>query len=83
MNRHVNSVHYLSWGLETIPIEFRKEHLLTDVEINYRAECRYGEKIISRTEMKNENGAAVFIHQLFKENSGREITRMRSIWQAK
>jgi len=83
MNRHVNSVHYLSWGLETIPIDFRKEHLLTDVEINYRAECSYGEKIISRTEMKNEGSAAVFLHQLFKESSGQEITRLRSSWQKK
>lgn len=83
MNRHVNSVHYLSWGLETIPIDFRKKHFLTDVEINYRAECSYGEKIISRNEMKNSGSAVVFIHQLFKENDGREITRMRSSWQKK
>ncbi len=83
MNRHVNSVHYLSWGLETVPVDFRKKHLLTDVEINYRAECYYGEKIISRNEMKNDDGTKVFIHQLFKENGGQEITRMRSSWQKK
>jgi len=83
MNSHVNSVHYLSWGLETIPIDFRKEHQLTDVEINYRAECGYGEKIVSRTEMINENNDTVVLHQLFKESSGQEITRLRSAWKKK
>jgi acyl-ACP thioesterase len=83
MNQHVNSVHYLSWGLETVPVEFRKEHLLTDVEINYRAECYYGDKIISRNEKTMDDGRTVFIHQLFKGKDGREITRMRSSWQKK
>lgn len=83
MNRHVNSVHYLSWGLETVPSEIWKDFKLTDVEINYRNECYYGDRIYSQIEKQIKSDSLVFIHQLFKEKDKKELTRLRTCWQRK
>jgi len=83
MNRHVNSVHYLAWGMETVPKEVWQGYLLSDVEINYRFECYYGQSIISRSEKQENEAGLTFIHQLFREDDGREITRLRSSWLPK
>lgn len=83
MNRHVNSVHYLSWALETVPPEIWIEYNLTDVEINYRNECYHGDRIYSKSEKIEKNGSCVFIHQLFKEQNKTELTRLRTCWKRK
>ena len=83
MNRHVNSVHYLSWALDTVPPQIWMDYRLTDVEINYRNECHYGDRVNSRSERKAEGDSCSFIHQLFKEKDRDELTRLRTRWQRK
>lgn len=83
MNRHVNSVHYLSWALETVPPEIWKNFRLSDVEINYRNESYYGDRICSQSEARENGDSVVFIHQLFQEKERRELTRLRTSWQRK
>ena len=82
VNRHVYSVHYISWGLETAPPEIWKTHQLTDLEINFRAESVYGERIVSQVQTQDQGGKRVLVHQLRREQDGKELTRMRTTWRA-
>ena len=43
MNQHVNNVAYLKWVTEDVPMEVFKSHVLTGVDLEYRAEGHYGE----------------------------------------
>ncbi len=83
VNRHVYSVHYVSWGLETIPPEVWKTHGLSDLEINFRAESVFGDRIISQNQIEEEDENLVVIHQLRREQDGKELTRIRTTWKAK
>ncbi len=85
MNQHVNSVHYLSWALETVPAEIWQRAFIRDVEINYRSECRYGDVVVSRSQVKEDDGQnhIVIIHQLFRETDEREVSRIVSTWRRK
>ncbi len=83
VNRHVYSVHYLSWGLETVPLEIWKKYRLTDVEINFRAESLYGDFVISNSQAEQKDDRITIIHQLKRRKDDKELTRLRTIWQLK
>ncbi len=83
VNRHVYSVHYVSWGLEAVPAEIWKTHRLTDLEINFRAESVYGDRIVSQIQQQKQEKTLVVLHQLRREQDGKELTRMRTTWKVK
>lgn len=47
MNGHVNNVIYLAWALETVPADVYQRYRLTEVEVEYKAECNYGDVVES------------------------------------
>ncbi|MGD9899935.1 MAG: acyl-[acyl-carrier-protein] thioesterase [Calditrichaceae bacterium] len=77
MNQHVNNVNYIEWGLESVPTEFRDEHHLAGMEVSFRAESVYGDRVISRSEIRDEN---TLIHRLIREGDERELAQMRTKW---
>jgi len=83
VNRHVYSVHYISWGLETVLPEIWKKYQLTDMEINYRAESVYGDFVISTNQMDQQDQKIQIVHQLHRQGDGRELTRLRTSWRLK
>ena len=42
MNQHVNNVTYLKWATEDLPSDLYSSHVLTGVDIEYRAEGHFG-----------------------------------------
>lgn len=83
LNQHVNSVVYLDWALEAIPLEILQSHRLSGLEINYRAESCYGDRILSQSSVSEANGHQVIYHSLVRKKDSREVTRLVSRWQAK
>ncbi len=79
LNRHVNHAVYAEWALETVPLSRIQERRLSEIEIAFIGEAVSGETILSRAE---ETGPGIFLHQLVKEEDGREITRLRTSWRA-
>jgi medium-chain acyl-[acyl-carrier-protein] hydrolase len=77
INQHVNNVKYIEWALETIPLEVWHQKRLTSLEISFRAETKYGQRIIVQSE-QNEN---TFLHQVISEKDKRNLTVLRSVWQ--
>jgi acyl-ACP thioesterase len=79
LNRHVNHAVYAEWALETVPLPVLQERCLSDIEIAYMNEAVSGDTIISRAEKADSD---VFLHQLVREEDGRELTRLRTVWRA-
>lgn len=47
MNGHVNNIVYMTWALEALDFDFRNSHTIGAINIYYRHEAKYGEKILS------------------------------------
>lgn len=77
LNRHVNSVVYIHWALETVPEKVLFKMRPQEIEVQYRAEVFYGDRILSRT-VRQPDGS--FLHQLRRVSDDTEITRLRTNW---
>ncbi|MEJ2544536.1 MAG: thioesterase, partial [Calditrichaceae bacterium] len=52
LNQHVNSVNYIEWALESVPEDIMKEFILSGVEVTYRAESKYGDRVVSQCQVE-------------------------------
>jgi medium-chain acyl-[acyl-carrier-protein] hydrolase len=79
VNQHVNNVRYIEWGAETIPIDIWRSHQIHELEISFRSETKYGDRVcVSAQKIKNQ-----FLHDIHSEKDHRHIARMRSLWMQK
>lgn len=65
-NMHATSFKYVSWILDTIPLDVFQKQFVSDFEINYVKECRYGETIMIYREQLDEN---VFAYDIRNEEN--------------
>ena len=75
VNGHVNNTSYIQWILDCFSLDFRKTHILKEIEINYLAEASYNDRIIVLKE-ESENGN--YIQSLSRNSDGKEICRSRT-----
>jgi acyl-ACP thioesterase len=47
INQHVNNANYISWALETLPYDFRLKKSFVQIEIAYKQEISFGNKVLS------------------------------------
>lgn len=78
VNGHVNNVKYVEFVLDSFPIEFRKQHRLLDLKINFMNEALYGDEILIRTA---EDGSGGFLHSLVRPSDGVELGRVLTYWE--
>ncbi|MFC2157926.1 acyl-[acyl-carrier-protein] thioesterase [Acidobacteriota bacterium] len=82
MNRHVNNSVYIRWALETVPVDTLFSLLPVEIEVGFRAEALYGERIKVKTEVINQNeDQQEFIHQILNAETQKEYTRLKTIWR--
>ncbi len=79
VNGHVNNTSYIQWILDCFSLDFRKSHILKEIEINYLAEAGYNERILALKEEK-ENGN--YIQTLSRNSDGKQICRSRTKWNS-
>jgi len=79
-NRHVNNVVYVEWALEAAPPEISGSLRPLDVEVSYRAEAFYGDRIVSKIQEVPRSLPRTFLHQIFRPSDGIELTRLRTVW---
>lgn len=72
---HVNNVLYGEWSVETVPEELHQSHLVRAIELQFRAEARFGDPVSVRT--GRVDGA--FIHLITAGD--RELARVRTVWE--
>lgn len=80
LNQHVNSVNYIEWALESVPADIQKNYILTDVEVTYRAESNYGDRVQAQCQVKNANDKTKIIHRLQRETDEKELAQLVSTW---
>ncbi len=80
VNRHVTSTAYILWALETTPEDILLELRPSEIEINYRAETFYGDRIISRSQRLSEPEQPTFLHTLLRAGDGKELAVLRTVW---
>lgn len=78
LNNHVNNVHFMEWALEAIPDKVRKSQKLQSIDIQFRAECFYGDRIESQAESITENKIR---HFLKRESDQKEVARAETTWK--
>jgi acyl-ACP thioesterase len=81
VNRHVNHAVYAGWALETIPAGLLMDCLPFEIEVYYRAEAMFGDRILSRSAVIDSSDSTVFLHQLVRDDDGRELTRLKTTWR--
>jgi acyl-ACP thioesterase len=81
VNGHVNNTVYADWAMETVPAEIARNWLVESLEIGFRAEAFYGDRVLVRTQALDVGEKAVFVHQLVSDRDGRELTRLRTSWR--
>jgi medium-chain acyl-[acyl-carrier-protein] hydrolase len=79
-NRHVNNVVYIEWALEAALPETLGSLRPLDVEVSYRAEAFYGDRIVSKIQEVAQSSQRTFLHQIFRSSDGVELTRLRTVW---
>jgi medium-chain acyl-[acyl-carrier-protein] hydrolase len=82
VNNHVNSGHYITWALEALPVAIREKYQVKDIQINYRAEAVYGDRVLSQIEAFRKKDGFEVLHRLLREKDGKELCRAVSQWAA-
>lgn len=77
INNHVNNSVYPLWASEAVDIDFRINHEPEEIEIAFKKECRYGERVEVLTE-QNELHSTSIIKSM---TDGRELARVKIAWK--
>jgi len=80
INQHVNNTVYVDWALETLPQDVIGQISPKTIEVSYRAEANYGDRILSRSFFASDDSRS--IHQLIRESDGKELARLRTEWHS-
>lgn len=78
VNQHVNNANYIVWAFETLPYDFKAEHKLKTLDIVYKKEIKFGNKIISVAQI-NE-AVKTTTHVLKNAQTDEELCLVSAIW---
>ncbi len=76
MYRHVNNVRYVDWALDAVPLDTRGNSSLLEVEIAFRSETDFPDKILS--EIAQDNGQ--FVHRITRKSDGKVSALLKTRW---
>jgi acyl-ACP thioesterase len=83
LNDHVNHIVYAQWGLEAVEPATTPGLRPVEIEISYRAEARWGDRVISAmapTSPPEGAQAPAFLHRIGNAATGSELARLRTMW---
>ena len=75
-NMHATSFHYVLWVMDTISLDEYKEKQISEIEINFVKECRYGEMVSLYREDISENESVFEI----RNAEGEVLNRQRMVF---
>ena len=76
MNKHVNNLCYCRWIFSFMDIHYIKDKLLKTLETNFIASALFGDTLICRYKLLENNTC---VHSIIRED-GTEIFRARTVW---
>ncbi len=78
---HANNTSFVEWIVEAVPDEVWRTCELFGLEIQFLAECRRGQTVLSRGQLIDIAGTHEVRHCLTRQNDGAEVARARTTWQ--
>lgn len=79
-NMHVNNVCYLEWALEAIPAPFRMENMLSELDISFLAEGKYGSSVVAQC-YKTNAAEQMHLHRIIDKTSTQQLATLRTKWR--
>ena len=76
VNQHVNNSNYIKWALEVLNFDFRKTHKIKILDMVFKKELKYAEKVISQAQTE-ENTT---IHVLKNADTKEELCCVLAQW---
>lgn len=76
VNGHANNGNYIVWALEPLTFEFKNTHKIKILDMVYKKEAKFGEKLTSQIEFLDTNTT---VHRLQNLN-GEDLFQMQCVW---
>lgn len=80
-NNHVNNTKYLLWIMEAVPDNIYEDYILSQFEIVYKKEIKYGDTIVSSYIENHINNQEIsFIHKISGKKNSQEHAYGKTEW---
>ncbi len=76
-NEHTNNVVYVQWVIESVPEETLWTQQLKSIDIAFKGESRYNEKVVTQTQIIDKQH---FVHKIIALHSGKELALAETKW---
>lgn len=80
VNKHVNNSKYITWALEVLPVDFRMSYLSKVIDIKYKKEISFDEKVVSVVQKITENDSVYTLHCINDKLNGEELASLKIQW---
>lgn len=76
VNKHVNNCNYIVWAFEPLDFEFRSTKRLKSLDIIYKKEVQYGNKILSKAKIEGNTTT----HMIINSSTGEDLCNIKAEW---
>lgn len=76
-NGHLNNVIYFNWMVEPIDDSILARQQIVELDILYRAEAHWKEKVIAEVQREGEHS---FLHRLIRKSDNKELAIAKTTW---
>lgn len=81
INEHANNRVIVEWGLESIPADFIKNRTLREIEITFKSQAFYGNRIISHCRILPEDYSDTVLILIKNTDSQKTVAVLRTKWE--
>ena len=78
LNGHVNNSIYISWATNSLPFEFLNENSISEIQIEFKNEAKFGEDVVSLAHIDKENNKTY--HKLISKTTNAEVALLAVEW---
>lgn len=77
VNGHANNGNYIVWAFEPLSFEFKNSHRIKTIDMIYKKEAKFGEKLVSQIEFIDDKST---LH-LLKNSSNEDLFQLQCSWE--
>ncbi|MBO6257097.1 hypothetical protein J6N69_03580 [bacterium] len=77
VNRHANNGNYIVWALEPLPFDFKSQHKLKTIDMVYKKEIKFGEKLTTKVQILEDKST---VHVLSNSQTGDDVCLVHCQW---
>ncbi len=77
VNCHANNGNYIIWAFEPLDFEFKSSHKLKILDIQFKKEIKFGQKVLSQIEFKDENTT---VHVIKNAETNEDLCLLEALW---